>query len=142
MILSAMMFLTMADVLLRYVFGSPVSGAFEMIEYMMAVVVPFGIAYCAHEKSHVSVDVVFDLLPGGIQVILNCANSLIVLVLFVLFAWQNLIFVKETYQSGITSGVLYIPAYPFVATTALGFAALCLVLLADFLGVLLETVRK
>ena len=141
-ILSVMMFLTMADVVLRYVFGRPVSGAYEMIQYMMAIVIPFGIVFCAHEKSHVSVEVVFDLLPVMLQRILHCIVSLIVLVLFILVAWQNVFFVHETYETGYTSAVLYIPAYPFVGTIALGFVALCLVLVSDFLTALLETVKK
>jgi len=141
-ILSVMMFLTMADVVLRYVFGSPVSGAYEMTQYMMAIVIPFGIVYCAHEKGHVSVDVLFDLLPKRIQGVFSCITSLIVIVLFILIAWQNVLFVHETYESGLTSAVLYIPSYPFVGTIALGFVALCLVLLADFLTILLETVSK
>jgi TRAP-type C4-dicarboxylate transport system permease small subunit len=109
---------------------------------MMAIVIPFGIVYCAHEKGHVSVDVLFDLLPKRIQGVFSCITSLIVIVLFILIAWQNVLFVHETYESGLTSAVLYIPSYPFVGTIALGFVALCLVLLADFLNILLETVSK
>ena len=141
-VLSAMMFLTMADVVLRYVFGNPLPGAYEVIQYMMAIVIPFGIVYCAHEKGHVSVEVLFALLPERVQSILECVNSAIVLILFLLISWQSVRFVGETYESGLTSGVLYIPAYPFVAAISLGFVALCLVLLADFLGFLLETVGK
>ena len=140
--LSAMMFLVMADVLLRYVFSKPISGAYEIVQYMMAIVIPFGIVYCAHEKGHVSVDVLFDLLPERIQGILNCVIYLIVLVLFLLIAWQNILFVSENYESGYASPIIYVPAYPFVGTIALGFTALCLVLLGDFLNALLETVRK
>ena len=141
-ILSFMMFLTMADVVLRYVFISPIPGAYELIQYMMAVVIPFGIVFCAHEKSHVSVEVVFDLLPAKTQRILYCIVSLIVLVLFLLVAWQSVVLLKETYETGYTSAVLYIPSYPFVGTIALGFSALSLVLIADFLRALFEAVRR
>lgn len=141
-ILSVIMFLIMTDVLLRYVFSKPLAGAYEMVQYMMAIVIPFGIVYCAHEKGHVSVEVLFDLLPEKIQAILNCIICLIVLVLFLLIAWQNISFVSETYKSGYTSPILYVPAYPFVGTIALGFTVLCLVLLIDFLNALIETVKK
>lgn len=140
-ILSAMMFLTMTDVVLRYAFGRPISGAFEMIQYMMAIVIPFGIVFCAHEKSHVSVEVVFDLLPVKIQRVLHFIVSFVILVLFLLVAWQNILLLNETYETGYTSAVLYIPAYPFAGTIALGFVALSLVLITDFLRALLEAVR-
>ena len=118
-ILSFMMFLTMADVVLRYVFRSPIPGAYELIQFMMAVVIPFGIVFCAHEKSHVSVEVVFDLLPAKTQRILYCIVSLIVLVLFLLVSWQSVVLLDETYVTGYTSPVLYIPSYPFVFLTNL-----------------------
>jgi TRAP-type C4-dicarboxylate transport system permease small subunit len=153
-VLSAMMFLTTGDVILRYFFESPLPGAYEIIQYMMSIVVPFGIAYCAHEGAHVSVDILFAFLPGRVQSFLECINSLIVLLLFLLVAWQSISYVQKTYDSGLTSGILYIPSYPFVGAMALGFSSLCLVLLLDFIRALskimglgdspqdLETVRK
>jgi TRAP-type C4-dicarboxylate transport system permease small subunit len=133
-VLAAMMFLMTADVILRYIFGSPLSGSYELLQFMMSVVIPFGIAYCAHEKAHISVDVLFVFLPGRTQRILDCVNALIVLVLFLIIAWQSVLYVKEIHTFGLTSGILYIPSYPFVGATALGFLALCFVLVLDFIG--------
>lgn len=135
-VLAAMMFLMMADVVLRYFFGSPLSGAYEILQFMMSIVIPFGIAYCAHEKGHISVDILFALFPGRTQRILDCLTSFLVLLLFLVIAWQSVLYVKEIYEFGLTSGILYIPAYPFVGATALGFSALCLVLLLDFISAL------
>jgi TRAP-type C4-dicarboxylate transport system permease small subunit len=136
--LTAMMFLTMTDVVLRYIFNRPLAGAFEMAEYMMAVLVSFGIVYCAYAGGHVSVDVVFALLPKRIQRIINIITNVILFALFILIAWQNVLFVKETYRQGLTSAVLYIPAYPFIAIVAVGFMALCLVLFVDLVKALSE----
>lgn len=141
-VLAAMMFLTMTDVVLRYIFKSPLTGSYEIIEYMMAILVPFGIVYCAHEHGHVSVDILFDLLSKRTQIIMNCITSLIILCLFLLVAWQNIILIQETHASRLTSSVLYVPTYPFVGAIALGFSALCLVLIIDFLNYLLEAVKR
>ncbi|MFH1487611.1 MAG: TRAP transporter small permease [Pseudomonadota bacterium] len=141
-VLAIMMFLTMTDVVLRYIFRSPITGAYEVMEYMMAILIPFGIVYCAHERGHVSVDIIFDLLSKPVKILLNCITSLIVLGLFLLVAWQNILLIMETYDSRLTSSVLYIPTYPFVCAVALGFVALCLVLLIDFFNFLMEAVRK
>lgn len=135
-VLAAMMFLMTADVILRYVFGSPLPGAYELLQFMMSIVIPFGIAFCAHERAHISVDIFFDLLPGRTQRILDVVNALVVLLLFLLIAWQSVLYVREIYIFGLTSGILYIPAYPFVGATALGFSALCLVLVLDFISAL------
>ena len=43
MAFALMMFITAADVLLRYIFNRPISGTMELTSYMMAVVVGFGL---------------------------------------------------------------------------------------------------
>ena len=50
LVLAAMMFLGAADVILRYFFNSPISGAYELVEYMMAIIVPFGLCVCAPSR--------------------------------------------------------------------------------------------
>lgn len=137
-VLAVMMFFIMADVLLRYIFNSPILGSYEIVEYMMALLIPFGVVYCAHTKGHVAVDILFDRFPKRFQGILSVLTSLAVLVFFVLIAWQNILFIVESYAQKITSGVLYIPTYPFVTSLAVGFVALCLVLLMDFLKLILK----
>lgn len=137
-----MMFLIMTDVVLRYVFNSPLSGSYEILEYMMAILVAFAVVYCAHQQGHVSVDILFDQLPARFQAILKCITTLVVLILFLLIAWQNVLYIKENYDQKLTSAILYIPIYPFVAAVAVGFMALCLVLLVDFLNALIGVVSK
>ncbi len=141
-VLAAMMFFIMTDVLLRYVFNSPILGSYEIVEYMMALLIPFGVVYCAHTKSHVAVDILFDRFPKRFQGIISVLTSLAVFLFFVLIAWQNILFIKESYAQKITSGVLYIPVYPFVTALAVGFVALCLVLLIDFLKTFFKRVKK
>jgi TRAP-type C4-dicarboxylate transport system permease small subunit len=136
--LAGMMFLIVTDVLLRYVFNRPLAGAYEVVEYLMAILVAFGAVYCAYEGGHVSVDIVFDLLPKRIQRIVSIVTSLILNALFLAIAWENVVYVKEIFEQRLTSAVLYIPTYPFVAAVAIGFLAFCLVLFSDLLKVLFE----
>jgi len=56
-VLALMMFLTAADVLLRYIFNRPISGTWELTSYMMVVMVSFGLSYCALVKGLISVEV-------------------------------------------------------------------------------------
>lgn len=139
---AAMMFLTATDVILRYVFNRPIGGAYELIEYMMAILIPFGLAYCALQGGHVSVDLLVSRFPKKIQSIIGTITTLFCLGLFLLITWQNVIYIKEHFESNLTSAVLLIPVYPFVAAVAIGSAALCLVLVLDFLNYLSEAVEK
>ena len=141
-VLTAMMFLIMTDVVLRYVFNSPITGSYEIIQYMMAILISFAVVFCAYKRSHVSVDIIFDLLPPKPQSIVACMGSLIVLILFIFIAWENVLYIKEIYGQKLTSTILYIPTYPFVAAVAAGFVALCLVMFIEFLNALRGVVKK
>jgi len=139
--LALMMFLMGTDVILRYVFDSPLPGAYELVEYLLAIFIPFGIVYCAHERGHVTVDLVVDTFSRRIQAVFDSITTGMALILTLLLTWQNVLFIKETFDSKLESGVLYIPAYPFVAAVAVGFAALNLVLLVELLKSVSEAVK-
>jgi TRAP-type C4-dicarboxylate transport system permease small subunit len=141
-VLSAMMFLIMTDVILRYVFNSPIVGSYEIVQYMMTVLVSFAVVYCGYKRSHVSVDIVFDQLPPRPRSIVAFLGSLIVLILFILIARENVLYIKETYDQKLTSTILYIPTFPFVAAVAIGFVAFCLVIFVEFFNSLRGVVKK
>jgi TRAP-type C4-dicarboxylate transport system permease small subunit len=140
-VLAMMMFLTFADVLLRK-FNHPVLGATELIEFMMGIVVTFSVAYTAHKKSHIGVDLVMVHFKEKTRKMIGVVTSFLTLILFVLICWQTYILIIEDYHSTIISAVLYIPVYPFIATVTVGLVILCLVLLAEFLGLLGEVVTE
>jgi len=141
-VLAGMMFLTFTDVLFRYLFNSPVPGGDELIEFMMAIVVTFCLAYTAHERSHVGVDLLITRFSDKTRKLIGCITSFLTLVLFILICWQTIILIGEDFSSHLESGVLYIPVYPFTATVAVGLAILCLVLLAEFFSLVGEVVSE
>ena len=53
-VLAAMMALTGLDVGLRYIYNSPIPGALELVEYMMAVIIPFSLTVTAFNKAHIA----------------------------------------------------------------------------------------
>jgi len=140
--LAAMMILTGVDVFLRYIFNRPVTGSYEMTEFMMPIVIAFGLAYCALEKGHVSVQLVTSKLPERAQVVMHIFANLVFLAVFILITWQTLLRAKGMFDTGQTSIVLYIPVFPFVLAVAIGSAALCLVVLRDLFTYLSQVVKK
>ena len=57
-IFMGLVILTFADVLLRYVIGSPISGSIEITEMLMSVVLFSSVAYTYWRRGHVSMDIV------------------------------------------------------------------------------------
>ena len=141
-ILALMMFLTAADVSLRYVFNRPILGSYELVEYMMAMLVAFTIAYCALEKGHVNIELLISRLPPRAQSVINSFTGLISLGLFSLIAWRSFLQAKILYFAGSISPALYIPIFPFVIITSVGFGLLSLVVLIQFLESLSRAVGK
>lgn len=141
-VLALMMFLTAADVLLRYIFNRPITGTWELTSYMMAVVVGFGLSYCAHVKGLVSVEVVTSQLSPRTQAVLNCITYLFSLCFFLLVSWQSILYIKLMFDSKLVSASLLIPAYPFIAALALGILVFTLVILTDFLEYLSQVLNR
>lgn len=141
-VLAAMMFLTFADVTLRYIFNRPISGSFDLTELMMVAVACFGFAYCAIMKGHVNVDLVVSQLKPRGRAIMETVTGLLSLIFVFFVTWQAFLYIKVMYLKGLVSAVLHIPVYPLVAVAAVSLAMLWLVLLADVLNYLSRAVRK
>jgi TRAP-type C4-dicarboxylate transport system permease small subunit len=140
--LAMMMFLTFVSVLLRYVFNSPIPGVWELTEFMMAIVITFSLVYTAHQKAHIGVDLIINLFGINTRKLIECVTSLLSLCIFIFITWQTFVKISDDFHSSLTSPVLYIPVYPFVAIAAFGFLVLCLVFLADFLNIFSEVIAK
>ena len=141
-VLAAMMFLTAMDVLLRYIFNRPISGAMELTKYMMVTLVGFGLAYCTFVKGLVSVEVVTSRFSPRVQAIINSVTYFLSFGFFSLVTWQSIKYIRLMFESNLVSAVLRIPTYPFVAMLALGSLVFSLVLLVHFLDYLSQVVNK
>lgn len=136
--LAIMMFMTALDVALRYIFSSPIPGGLELMEYMMAVLVPFAVTITAYQRAHVGVDLVMERFPLKVRSIVAAVTTAMMLVFYALITWQCAIHTVEQYHSGMTSAVLLIPIYPFVASLTVAFGLLTLVTLIECIENLTE----
>jgi len=141
-VLALMMFITAADVLLRYLFNRPIGGTWELTSYMMAVVVGFGLSYCALVKGLISVEVLTSRFSPKGQAVFNCITYFFSFLFFSLVTWQSIIYIKLIFKSNLVSAVLLVPTFPFVAALALGSLVFTLVLLKDFLEYLSQLVTR
>ena len=121
--LLALMFVMAGDVLGRYLFNHPVPGAYELVEYLMAIIVPFSIAYSAAQKCHVGVDILVEKLPRRSRAVVDIITQIITIILAGFLIWQGWIGFFEAQTSSIRSAVLQIPNSPFLLAVPLGFIA-------------------
>lgn len=129
MALFVMMVITMADVVARYVFNTPLLGVFELTEFLVLILVFSFIAYTQAENSHVSVDFLVARFPKRLRTLVELFNRTACLILMALIAYMGFLKALEMKQVGETSLNLGIPAYPFVLFLVLG----CLVACVEYL---------
>ena len=131
-----LMLLTAADVGMRYFLNRPISGAYELSMFMMAIVVAFGIGYCATRDEHVKVRILVDALSPRVRAVIDSITWFLSMFFLALVAWQSALYSKTVFHDGVTSPDLLIPTFPFMGVVAVGSAVLCIVFLAQFIDAL------
>ena len=126
-----MMIMTVLDVILRYLFNSPLLGAFEITEFMMVVIVFFSLAYTQSQKGHVTVDFFVTRLSEQKRRVINLISHSIYFLLLLMITWKSVARAIEILETKEVSGTLSIPVFPFYLIVALGCAAMCIELLRD-----------
>jgi TRAP-type C4-dicarboxylate transport system permease small subunit len=128
-----MMLLGGADVIGRYFLNSPVVGAFEITEILLAGVVFFGLAYTQSVKGHVTVDLVYSRLPARLRNVVGMVNKIVLLCLFIMILWRGVATAIIEWKLHRKIPNLGLPYYPFQLFLPLGALAMCFVLIAEIL---------
>ncbi|MDH4067505.1 MAG: TRAP transporter small permease [Dehalococcoidia bacterium] len=137
----AIVFVMMAvvvDVLGRWLFHSPLRGAWDIITLAFAVIVWGPMALAAFKGAHVALTVVVDRLPRlprlGLELIIASVTS----GMLGMLGWYLLMYGMRLARRIAQTGVLKIPVAPFVYFAAFG----CLLMVLVFLARVPETIGK
>jgi TRAP-type C4-dicarboxylate transport system permease small subunit len=118
---TAMMLLTVADVLLR-AWGVPVIGTYEIVTLLLALVVGFGIPQVSLDRGHVYIEFLLERLTKRGKDMMNVFTRILCLILFALIGY-NLFNVGAVFRaSGEVTATVQLPFYP----VAYGVAVCCL----------------
>jgi TRAP-type C4-dicarboxylate transport system permease small subunit len=137
-----MMVLTTADVVLRYLFNSPIRGVFELTEFMMLIMVGFGLAYTQLKKDNIFVEIVAERLPRRVQAALDVFAYLLGFTVFGLIAWQCILSGNKQILRHIVSGTLGIPLQYFFYLLSFSCVLLCLVYIIDIINSVTRVVKR
>jgi TRAP-type C4-dicarboxylate transport system permease small subunit len=133
--------LAAANMLCRAVYR-PVPGSYELIGFICALGVAFGMGYTQLHKGHVVVSILTERFSIGVNRVLDALNHLVGAGFFGLVSWQTLKWGVEIAKSGELSETLKIPYYPVIYGVALGFAVYALTLLLDLILVFTPAEQK
>lgn len=136
-----MLALTVADVLMRFIFDKPIIGAIEVGQILM-VMVFLGVPLTTLEESHVSVDLVVNRFPRRVKAAVSAVVLLMTLVICALMAWQAYAASVFSHLTNKTFSLLAVPEYPFYWVMVLCFVAICVVLLGQIIETIREVLKK
>jgi TRAP-type C4-dicarboxylate transport system permease small subunit len=122
--LVAFILLTNLDVLMRWLFNSPINGVADVGPLIVAIVVSSFFPLALAERYHVSIEFLGNLLGARGRAWLETLAALVSLVFFVLLAWQIVVYTIDLNAIGQTTWVVQIPAAPWWAVVSF-FLVLC-----------------
>jgi TRAP-type C4-dicarboxylate transport system permease small subunit len=109
--LTFMMFLTVADVLMR-AGGHPLVGTYEIVGLCLAVVIGFGIPSVSMDRAHVYMEIVLEKLGPKGKNIMNTFTRIVCIVLFLLIGYNLFSVGNEFHSSGEVSPTIKLPFFP------------------------------
>ncbi|ALV28687.1 TRAP transporter small permease [Pannonibacter sp. Q-1] len=127
--LTAMMLLTVADVVGRYFLASPVQGATELTEMLLAAVIFIGLPAATLDDDHVTVDMLTARLPWAVERLRRPVVAFASAAILCVIGWRLWAAAAQVGSYGGTTISLQIPLAPlgYLVSIFTGLAALILV---------------
>lgn len=119
-VLMIMVFMVTFDVLGRWLFSQPITGAVEVTELGLSMVIFLSIGYTHLKEEHISIEFLVDRFPEKVQAIVDGIINLIIAVLMILLALSLFWYAQRLFVSGTVTGDLGLPIYVFAAVSGIG----------------------
>lgn len=132
--LSFIMFLTVADIILRS-FRKPIVGTYEVVAFSGAVVIGFSVPLTSWIRGHIYVDFLILKFSQKVRNFFNIVTRFLGIWLFIMIGWNLISYGMDLQKSGEVSLTLQIPFYPVAYGVGICCFIQCLVLLCDILKI-------
>ena len=132
--LTFMMFLTVADVVMR-AFGHPIMGTFEIVAQSLALVIGFGIPKVSLDRGHVYMEILTEKLSEKNKAILNTFTRIICILLFILIAYNLFGVGNEFRLSGERTSTIRLPFFPLAYGVGVCCFLQCFVFVHDIVQI-------
>ncbi len=138
LILFGLIGLTFLDVIMRYIFSSPIYGARDVLEMGMVVVISLGFPFTWRTGGHI----VVDLLPDYGFALLTTGRNLFVritgIVIFGLLAWRAWHTAEDAALFNEKTNMIELPFQPFLWLLAFASVFQAVVLVTESVRILLK----
>ncbi len=131
--LGAIVLLTVVDVFLNKVFGSPILGAYEITEQLLLITVFASFAYAQRNHTHINMALVLVRLPRTLRFILFAIMTALSVGISAVAGYCAVMQGLKNYASGVVTSNLYIPMFPFTFLVALAMFGFAITLIYDMI---------
>lgn len=122
---------TVADVVMRYLFLSPILGAADILQIAMPVVVFLALPFAARADSHIAVDLFANLRNARLNAIRDALIKLAVAAMSLALAWGAWERAEEAALFGEATNMIGLPFRPFFYVIVAGCVANAAALIAE-----------
>jgi TRAP-type C4-dicarboxylate transport system permease small subunit len=117
-----MMLVTVADVVLRYVFNSPIRGSYDFVESMLVVLVFHGMSRAFMTRTNIVIDILDTLLGRRVTAVLIRLADVLTLATLVIIGWAMSRIALQAFDYGDRKLELQLPLYVLWIAALAGLA--------------------
>ena len=126
MLLVEMAFLTFFQVVLRYIFGSSMTWAEELLRYQLCFVAFFGADIGLKHGSHIGAEILEHILPQRFKPFLKAFVFFVIFTFCLFFAYYGLLLVLKVKAMGQVTAAMRIPRYLVYLPIPIGGLFMCI----------------
>lgn len=143
-VLAGMMLLTVADVVGRYFFNSPIKGTWELVGLLLICAGTWGLGYCQMQRGHISISIILQRFSQRGKALILSFTYLVGFAGFSLICWRMFLLAKKYFllDKGNVTDTLELPTAPFMLALSIGAGLIALVLIIDLIRSFTNVVRK
>ncbi len=134
LVILALVFLAVTNVLGRWIFSLPVDGYIDWVEQCMAFMAFLGIAYTQREGGHIRMDIVVGMLKGRFLWFFELLSATVMLILTLILAYGSYLHFERALTIGDTSLDIELPTWPAKLVVPVAFTVLSLRLMLQIWG--------
>ena len=104
---------TVLDVLMRWIFNSPIVGLNDTHSLFTALIIASCFPLCIYRRGNITIRFVGNFFGARVRNILDAFGNLVTFIIFSLMAWQFWLYTDQLIEDGETTWVLNWPVSPW-----------------------------
>ena len=137
-----MMGLGLIDVLGRYFFNSPISGAKEFCVSALPIIAACALARTQYDRGHVGVELLYEKFPIKMKRVVDICTRFIALFIWALICYQTLIIGNQFLATGRYVEIIHLPRAYLQYAVFVGCILMCIELIHEIFKLLIRADNK